>query len=276
MKKSKIEKLMSIIPITLAFVLVGVFVLMMVGSLPKSRFMIDTILILLILCFGCISCLTASRILSKEKDKKHHILAYVIIGLTGLTCLLWIIFVFIGQGLLDKAVNDSADITNLVGVWTYTKITIFVTIQTSIANLIVSNIYTFKKDYFPFQIVMYVSNFLVDLWLTIVIMSLNIKDGEMVFNAQWMFDSKFIWTLFSLALAYSILASAVLKSIIKKRTRDLTLDQQTIIKNIKDNNVEIETNSIENRIKKLDDLKEKGIISEEEYAAKKAKILEEI
>lgn len=276
MKKSKIERLMTIIPISLAFVIVGVLVLGVLKVLPLNRFIIDTLLILGILCFGCISCLPATRILTKEKELKHHIYAYVIIGLTGLTCLLWIIFIFIGQNFLNAINTD--DFTGLGGVWTYAKVIIFITIQTSIANLVISNIYTLKKEYFVFQIIMYVSNFIVDLWLTIVIMSVNVVDDQLLFTANWLFDSKFVWTIFSLALAFSVLASGILKSIVKKRTRDMTLDTQTIIKTIQDNNVQVQPQpqTIEERIKKLDELKEKCVITEDEYADKKAKILEEI
>ena len=275
MKKSKIEKLMSIIPISLAFVIVGIFVLGAMGTISLNRFVIDFLLILAILCFGCISCLPASRILTKEKELKHHIYAYVIIGLTGLTCLLWIIFIFVGQDFINAISNGTY--TGNMGILTYAKIVAFITIQTSIANMVISNVYTFKKEYLAFQIIMYVSNFIVDLWLTIVIMSLNYVEGSLAFTANWLFDSKFIWTIFVLSLAFSMLASAILKSIIKKRTRDITLDQQTILKTIQDNNIQIQqAPSIEERIKKLDELKEKGMLTEEEYASKKAKILEDI
>ncbi len=276
MKKSKIEKLMSIIPITLAFVIVGILVLGVMGTIKLNRFVIDFLLILGILCFGCISCLPATRILTKEKELKHHIYAYVIIGLTGLTCLLWIIFVFVGQDFINAI--SSGTYTGDLGILTYAKIVVFITVQTSIANMVISNVYTFKKEYLAFQIIMYVSNFIVDLWLTIVIMSLNYVEGSLAFTANWLFDSKFIWTIFVLSLAFSMLAGAILKSIIKKRTRDITLDQQTILKTIQDNNVQVQPQpqTIEERIKKLDELKEKCVITEDEYADKKAKILEEI
>ena len=276
MKKSKLEKIMSILPITLAFIIVGVFVLMLVDVFPSNRVMIDILLVLLILCVGCISCLTATRILTKEKNK-NNIYAYVILGLTGLTCLLWIIFIFVGQNLIDALINETATTGNLIGVWNFAKVIIFITIQTSLVNLVISNLFTFKKEYFAFQIIMYVSNFLVDLWLTIVIMSASLTEEGLKFSANWLIDSKFFGTVFALALAYSILAGAIMKSIVKKRTRDLTLDKQTILKTVRDNNTESQdSNSIEVRIKKLDELKEKGIITEEEYSAKKAKILEEI
>ncbi len=271
MKKTKLERLMSIIPISLAFVIVGVFVLMLMDILPKNRFMIDVLLILGIFCFGCISCMPATKMLSKNK---RNVYAYIILGLTALTCLLWIVFVFVGQGFIDSIAADSTDFSTLVGVWNYLKVVIFITIQTSIFNLVISNIFTFKREYLAFQIVMYVSNAIVDLWLTIAILSLYVTSDGLAFGADWLVNSKFVLTLFILALAFSSLASSIMRSIIKKRTRDLTIDthanQTDIAPKVQ------EQPSLEDRIKKLDDLKEKGMITEEEYNQKRAKILEEI
>ena len=151
LKKSKIEKIMTIIPIALAFIVVGILVLGITGTLKLNRFTVDLMLILGVIAFGCISCLTAAKMISKDKK---NIYAYIILGFTGLSCLLWIVFIFIGQGFIESLINDSGDASSLIGIWTYTKITIFITIQTSLINLVVSNIVTFKKEYFAFQIIM--------------------------------------------------------------------------------------------------------------------------
>ncbi len=269
LKKSKIEKIMTIIPIALAFIVVGILVLGITGTLKLNRFTVDLMLILGVIAFGCISCLTAAKMISKDKK---NIYAYIILGFTGLSCLLWIVFIFIGQGFIESLINDSGDASSLIGIWTYTKITIFITIQTSLINLVVSNIVTFKKEYFAFQIIMYVSNLIVDVWLSILILSISYNGNSVVFGANWLFNSKFVLTLFILAAAFSILASAIFKSIIKKRTRDLTLDKTNLFQTKE----QVPATSIEERIKKLDELKEKGMISEEEYKEKKSKILEEI
>lgn len=274
MKKSKLEKLITIIPITLAFLIVGIFVLGLMDVIKLNRFMVDTLLIFGIICFGCIACFPATRILTKDRK---NIYAYIILGLTGLTCLLWIIFVFVGQNFIDYLVaSESVDFSTLTGVWGYTKLTIFVTIQTSLASLIISYVYTFKKEYLAFQIVMYISNFIVDLWLSILILSVGVNETGFTFAGSWLVNSKLSVTLFVLATAFSILAGAIMKTIVKKRTKDIVLDKETLIKTIKDNNVELDTNSIENRLRKLDELREKGVISEQEYADKKAEILKEI
>lgn len=278
MKKSKLEKIMSTIPITIAFIIVGLIIINIFYRILNT-FMIDVLIILGIICFGCISVLPATRIITKETNKKNHIWAYLIIGLTSLTCLLWIIFVFVGQNFITGLSTGNVD-ASLEGIWGYAKIVIFITIQTILFNIIISNIFTFKKEYIAFQIIMYISNFIVDLWFSIVVLSIVTTSDDLTFTANWLMSSKIIWTIFVLSLAFTILASAIMKSIIKKRTRDLTLDKQTILKTVNDNcnsgNSTIEENSIEERLKKLENLKNSGMITEEEYVNKKAKILEEL
>lgn len=278
MKKSKLEKIMTTIPITIVFVIVGLIVLNIFYPILNT-FMVDVLIILGIICFGCISVLPATRILTKETNKNRHIWAYIIIGLTSLTCLLWIIFVFVGQNFINGVVNDTLD-TGLEDIWNYTKIVIFITILTSLFNLIISNVFTFKKEYFAFQIIMYISNFIVALWFSIVVLSIVPGTDDFILTAQWLISSKPIWAIFVLSLAFSILASAIMKSIIKKRTRDITLDKQTILKTVNDNTetpqLEKQDNSIEQRLKRLENLKNSGMITEEEYTSKKSKILEEL
>lgn len=216
--KSKLEKIFTTASITLAFVVVGLLVLGLMQIMPLNRFFLDVLLILGILCFGCISCLPAVRMLTQNKK---DIYAYVILGLTGFVCLLWIIFVFVGRGLIDALANSTADVSHLSNAWGYTKTVIFLTIQTSFANLIITNLYHLKKTMLPFQIVMYVSNFIVNLWLSIVVLSIVVTSQGLAFTAGWLLDSAFFATVFVLALVFSGLASTILRRINRRREREL-------------------------------------------------------
>ncbi|MBE7074580.1 MAG: SHOCT domain-containing protein [Clostridiales bacterium] len=272
MEKSKLEKLLIGIPIGVAFFLVGIFVLSLMQIITLGPILLSIILICAIICFGCISCLNAQRMLIKDKK---NIYAYVMIGLTALTCLLWIIFIFLAQSFVNK-LNSGIELAELSGIWGYTKATIFITIQTSFANLIISNIYTLKKSYLTFQIVQYVSNFIFDLWLSIIILAIGIDGDVFVFNANWLLDSKFIATIVVMALAFTILSSVIMKNLIRKRNRDIVLEAGLSNPDETVTVVEQPKETVEERIKKLDDLKEKGMITEEEYNSQRAKILEEI
>jgi len=137
-------------------------------------------------------------------------------------------------------------------------------------------IYTLKKSSLTFQIVQYVSNFIFDLWLSIIILAIGIDGDVFVFNANWLLDSKFIATIVVMALAFTILSSVIMKNLIRKRNRDIVLEAGLSNPDETVTVVEQPKETVEERIKKLDDLKEKGMITEEEYNSQRAKILEEI
>lgn len=272
MKKSTLEKVFIAVPIAIAFVVVGLIVLAITGTLSFSRPVIDLLIILGIIAFGMLSCMLPVKMLAKDKK---NIPAWVIIGLTGLVCLLWIIFVFIGQGVIDAITGETFEAVALKGIWVYTQITIFLTIQTGMVSLVVSNIYVFKKTMIPFQVVMYLSNLIVDVWFTILVFGISINDSGFNFGANFLWDSKFILTLFILALAFTILSSAILKGIQKRRQRLMTMEDHSMYEKNAMKEPK-QTDSIEDRIKKLDDLKAKGVITQEEYDAKRSKLIEDL
>lgn len=266
--KSTLEKLFVTIPIVSAFVIVALFVLMMFGFLPVNRIVIDILLLLTVACFGCLSSLTTTKILAKDKK---NIWALIILGLTALTCLLWIIFIFVSQAFLDSLISSSSSSGSIVGVWTYAKIVIFVTIQTILANIILSTSNVFKKEYFWFQIVMYVSNAIVDIWLSILFLSMVVVDGEIVLKATWLVTEKLSWVVIILFGSFSALANVIFQNVLKRKTRTLVSNENVII-----SQDTAQENTIEARLKKLEELKEKNIITQEEYDQKKSKILDEI
>ena len=220
-EKSKLERIFTTTSIALTFVVVGLLVFAFMQVLPLNRFFLDVLLILAIVCFGCVSSLSAVKMLSADKK---NVFAYVILGMTGFVCLLWVIFVFVGRGLVDSLASTSSDMSHLANAWGYTRTVIFLTIQVSLANLVLTNIYNFKKSFLPFQIIMYASNFIVDLWVSIVILSLNVGADGFVFTANWLLDSAFFATLFVLAMVFTWVAGGILRKINRNRMRDMAVE----------------------------------------------------
>src|SRR5574344_735363 len=276
MQKSKIGKILSIIAITGAFIVVAVLALSFTKVISISVGVIDFLIILGIICFGCLFCFPATQLL--EKDKKN-VWAYVILGLTAVTCIMWIIFVIIGQNVIT-ALNSGSATANLTSILGYFKAVGIVTLQTLFANLIIINIYHFKKKMIPFQVVMYVSNFIVDLWTTLLLILINVKDDKFdVSKAQFLFEKAGI-SIFVVALLFSAVASGIIRGRTKRRNRqramdDMNDDDTTIsTKQVQPEAAPVKEVSVEERIKKLNGLKEQGLITEEEYSARKAKLLE--
>ena len=278
MGKSKLQKIFSTTAILGAFIVVGVLILMAMGVINSNRALIDFLLIIGILCFGCISCLIVARYLN---DKSKRIPVLIVLILTGLTCLLWIIFVFIGQSFIDAIGNNTLTDAGFSGILTYTKITIILTIQTSFANLLVSNLFRLKRDMMVFQGIMYASNAIMDFWLTFVVLGIKVEGGH---SFEWLFSTFFV-TVFIISAVYTIMSNAILRRYERRRVQeDVVYGKETYSDSYKKAKAEQRANdpnsehinSIEERIKKLDVLKEKGLITDEEYSARKSKILEEI
>ena len=274
MGKSKLQKIFSTTAILGAFIVVGVLILMAMGVINSNRALIDFLLIIGILCFGCISCLVVARYLN---DKSKRVPVLIVLILTGLTCLLWIIFVFIGQSFIDAIGNNTLTDAGFSGILTYTKITIILTIQTSFANLLVSNLFRLKRDMMVFQGIMYASNAIMDFWLTFVVLGIKVEGGH---SFEWLFSTFFV-TVFIISAVYTIMSNAILRRYERRRVQeDVVYGKETYSDSYKKAKAEQRANdpnsehinSIEERIKKLDVLKEKGLITDEEYSARKSKI----
>ena len=279
MGKTKLQKIFSTISITSLFVVVGLVVLMIGGTIKSSRFMWDLVLIVGIVSFSCVSCLSVARYV---EDKEKRIPAFIVIGLTGLTCILWIIALFVGQGFIDKIRGGTAEGANLVHTWNFIKIVIFITVQTAFANLIVTYLFWFKNRLIPFQVVMYLSNGIVDLWLSLVLLSSGFSEESGAYaNLPWLYSREVI-TILVISFMYMMISTMLIRRFFRRKVvvttqgYDPRMDLEVEVEDDVASKKEEEKPSVEERIKKLDNLKAGGLITEEEYNAKKAKILEDI
>lgn len=118
---------------------------------------------------------------------------------------------------------------------------------------------------------MYVSNAIVDIWLSILFLSMVVVDGEIVLKATWLVTEKLSWVVIILFGSFSALANVIFQNVLKRKTRTLVSNENVII-----SQDTAQENTIEARLKKLEELKEKNIITQEEYDQKKSKILDEI
>lgn len=282
MGRTKLQKILSTTAILGAFLVVGILILMATGVISSSSVLVDFLLIVGIICFGSISCMIVARYIN---DKSKRIPVIIVLSLTGLTCLLWIIFVFIGQGLINSIEANTITEAGVKGILVYAKITVFITIQTSFANLVISNLFKLKQDMLIFQGIMYVSNAIMDFWICALILSLGIGDDGFYLGWPALIEEKFWVILFILATVYTFMSNIILRRYEKRRVQDdVVLAKETYsdsYKKVKEESpvqpvISEQKNTIEDRIKKLDDLKEKGLITEEEYSSRKSKILEDI
>ena len=217
-QKSKFEKIFLIASASTLLASMFLISLIPLVNITIPKFILDLFLILAILAVGCITCLPAVKMILKDRK---NIFAYIIFGLTGLLCLLWIIFIFVGNSVINAVLDYSISMAHVASIINYTKIAIFFTIFISLANNILINLHHFKKNMFTIQIIKYVSNFIVCLWLGIVILSLSIEGESVAFTAKWLLDSAFFATLFSIALVVSSFATTKMRRAKRREKREL-------------------------------------------------------
>lgn len=228
-QKTKYEKIFLTASLTTLFVAVGLLVLGLMQIFPMNRFFLDLLMILFILAFGAVACLPALRMLNVNKK---DIYAYILLGLTVFVCLLWVICVFVAHGLIDSILEETVDTAGLSNSLGFAKVCIVLTIVSAFATSVITNLYNFKKNMLAFQIVMYASNFIFYLWLSIVILSLQVVEDGIVFTANWLLDSKFFATLVVLAIVFSGLSAGILKRINKRRDREAIESAVSITENL--------------------------------------------
>lgn len=279
MKNRKIEKILSIVSITGLFIVVGVLALAFTQVIPFSVGLVDFLLIVGIICLVCLLNAPVAKMLS---ENKKNIFAYIDLGISVVCGILWIVFVIIGQDFI-LSFTTNVDSLKIIRVLNYFRVISVITLQSVVYNLIVIYVHYFKKRMLVFQIVMYISNFIVDLWLSLLLVCINTSNGQITFtNTKFLF-SKAGLAIFIMALGFTVVSSAVIKSKTNRRNREKLLSDIDGVNNEsqnKDKNNEQKINeqtlSVEEKIKKLNDLKDKNLITEEEYKEKKSKLLEEL
>lgn len=216
-EKSKFERIFTLSSVITLCVSVGALVVAFMGIIPVNRFFLDMFLILAILAFGCITSLSAIKmVMTNKKD----VYGYVLLGMTGLVCLLWVICVFVAHGLIDAVLDSSVSVGHLSNTWNFVKVVIFFSLLQALASLVINNWLKYKKKMFSLQIILYVCSFIVTLWLSIVVLSMVVVEDGIALNAGWLLDSPLFATIFVLALVFSGILKLIIRNISRREERE--------------------------------------------------------
>lgn len=299
----KLYKIINSCAIIGLFVAVGLFVLMIVGTIDWSSAKVGLTLAIAIVCFCCILALPWVR---KLEQGEFKIMSYVFLGLVALCCILWIIadIVVINQyrAIRDAVKNEISGAESekfargLLKALNYLKFTTFVTIQFSVASFISSVIIKLRRTLIPFQAIAYASYAVCDFWISGLLLSLKInsnvqfKGGSLdlgdVFSLNESFIkflvSKGMLTVLLLAISYVIISNVVIKKQEQRRMKNAASDL-AFSKPIADDTSasikqeeEVKVESSEEKLLTLKKMYENELITKEEYEAKKSEILKDM
>lgn len=230
-----------------------------------------------IIGFACILSLYWVRHL---ENNQYKIISWTFLGLTLFVAVIWIISACLIIALYEKAkANQNFNYASAVN---FVRITLIISMQVVTANFISRMFLKYKKTYIGVQAIAYASNIYIDIWVTMLLICISISKSG--FNFNWNIWNLLIGPTMLTLLILSFIYAAFINSIIK------TLDQRKVtraadkvesmtnqeIKETVKEEIKEETNSVEERLNKIKELKDKGIITQEEYEAKRADILKDM
>lgn len=291
----KLYRLVNNIAIVGLFLAVTLFVLMIMNAISWSSVMIGLALAIAIICFCLILALPWVK---KLERKEFKILSYVFLGLVALCCVLWVVsdIVIINQvnnityaSKHDLTSQEEAKfIKGLISSLKFLKVTLFITIQFSVASFVASSVTKFRKTMIPFQAITYSAYAVCDFWISGIMLSIKINSnldfsksvdiGEVFSANSGMLNflvSKVMMTILVVAIAYVLIASIVIK---KQETRRINNATEDLVfgKGDENENQGTKQESTEDKLLSLKKLFDSGLITQEEYDAKKSDILKDM
>ena len=278
----KLYRIISTVAIIGLFLAVG---LLVVGIMQRfmSAGLCLFLAILAILCLCATLALYWVRFLEKKVNVK---LSIAMLALLGLAAVLWtaVAIVVYSMYVQGKAGTLGEPRARMV----FIQIALITAFQIFEALLIASTWVKYKKSYLVFQIIMYISNLFVDFWFSVLFSCFNFTGtGSEVFaldRAAFLTSPGMITTLV-LFIVYTIICNSVLRSIEQRRIRNIAHDEYNMDDDVEpadavaervDKATAKKNATPEEKLSNLKDLLEKGLITEEEYKEKKAKIIDEM
>lgn len=223
----------------------------------------------------------------------RKIIVYVFWGLIGVAAILWAISVIvIGDDIMEIlgiAGSASGENTHLQATFAMLRISVIFTLQVAVGSVIVTSTMRYGKKYFALRLIMYITIAYLDLWLTWFVGGVTVARLE---NGFAPISVTALWVLAVLMAVGLLVSGSIFGS--QARRKEIELFMKGDVEALTDGDVDlIDVQASSNKDKKeapssapakdpveqltkLKELLEKGIITEEEYQAKRKDILEKM
>ena len=291
-KTGMVYKILSTVSIVGLFLTVGILITGLVqGYLNALTALI--LAIFTILFAGCMLSLVWINNIQNQRYKKTSI---AFLAFTILCCILWIVAVIL---VYIMAKNTT---TAPVGALRFVQAAVIASIQFVVANIIARNIIKHQKSHIAFQIIMYISCLFIDFYVTMFAIGINFTPADGIKLSEsirsFLFSGGMIVTLI-LFVVYIAVANSILNQVEAKKNggRRKTSSRRGLLGSLVDNleqgvfdeishhvseaheepvEAEKTEESAQERLTKIKKLYEDGLITEEEFNAKKKEILEDV
>lgn len=303
-QKSKLYRTVRTIVILVTVLTTAIFILGLFVEDMRHAWLFELVFIVYAFCAAGGTALP--WITEFERDRKkaangetvaswRKTIVYVFWALIGVAAILWAIsVVLIGDGIMEIlgiASTGSGEDPNWGATFIMLRISIIFTIQVAVGSVIVTSTMRYGKKYFALRIIMYIAIAYLDLWLSWFVGGTTVSriTGETFFPP---IHSTFLWVLAILMAVALLTAGSIFGS--QARRKEIELFMKGDVEALTDGDVDlVDAMPSSNKDKKeaapaapakdpaeqlvrLKDMLEKGIITEEEYQAKRKDIIEKM
>ena len=279
--KFNLYKLLQNVAVIGWFLVVGLCTMFFSKMLPFKLGVVEFTICVGLALIGVLMVLPWAKYM---EQKEYKIVSLVFLIATGVCVLLWEIATLIICHAI-RVNNMSLGLAHLV------RITLLISMQVTIANFIGKYIIKYRNKYIPFQAITYLSLVYIDIWLSILLFGVSINNGfQITPETMGIVWNRIAGSLMILACVYVAVATGVITNARKRRVRNAILaHNRKLNKDIgimdmddeddEENEAEFkriakqQADTVEAQLEKLKSMLEKGLITQEEYDAKRKDIL---
>ena len=276
-KKFNLFRLLQNIALIGIMLVIGLVVVFVTGAVPVNNILIEFTIIIGLLLLGVLLVLPWAKYL---EQKQYKIVSLVFLIAVAVCVVLWIICTAIIFHAYRAQNIEDLSVINLV------RVTLIISFQVIVASFIGKFIIKYQAKYVPFQVIAYISILYVDFFLSTLLCGIKVLPGEIDYSQSTL---NFIipqWPFLMLACVYLGVVYGVITNSRKRRVRNAILGKSRKLNkdigliDLEDDNEEEKptTNNqdAEAQLEKIKGMYDKGLITKEEYDAKRQAILEKL
>lgn len=269
----KVYKIVTTCAIVGLFVAVGLLVMGITMQFINATITL-VLAILAVICFVAIATLPWIKKYEQGQFRKTSITFMII---NGICAILWIVGVILVYVLYVKS-RDGADYDPTKAL-KIIKIIIIVSIQFLTASSIATLITRYKKSFLAFQVITYISTVFVDVYVSLLLFSVyfnEARDLQMNSDLLSILGAPIMIGLFCMFLVFTAISAGIVKRLERnrvERVHDAVANTVDVNGNIVSDS---KPTSEKDRMAKLKQMYDDGLITEEEYNTKRAEILKNL
>ena len=226
------------------------------------------------------------RVFEAFKDKRYKITAIVFLAVVGVCVILWIVCVWLIIGLVEKGISGASDemIKDLLSSLKVIRAAIIVSLQFIVASYIAKNIIKYNKTLLPYQVLAGASQIYIDFYMCLLLTAVTITtEGVELSSTAVFLTNMWVHALLAIFIVIAIFPNMVFRRVDKRRLLEARSAANNGAVDAKPDNKATETvpdnadgASVDEKLNKIKELLDKGLITQEEYDKKREDILNSI